>query len=115
MFADGIYGAYDKSQKAMYENIFLGQTFGVFTTWLNGQAAAWFRKPGYYSEYFTTRDADGNLLIKRDDFSGNELYMDKDGFIVEKTSNGTFIDEFGNELDPNVKYTPVIDKIPLPV
>lgn len=115
MFSDGIYGAYDKSQKAMYENIFLGQTFGVFTTWLNGQAAAWFRKPGYYSEYFTTRDKDGNLLIKRDDFSGNELYMDKDGFIVEKTADGKFIDENGNELDQNAKYTPVIDKIPLPV
>jgi hypothetical protein len=56
MFSNSIYGAYDKSQRAMYENVALGKTFGVFSTWLNGQTAAYFRKPGKYYEYFDTTD-----------------------------------------------------------
>lgn len=115
MFADNIYGAYDKSMRSLYEFIAVGQVFLPLTTWLNGQTAAYFRKPGTYSEYWTETDDNGNILVKKDPFSGNDLYFDNDGNIIEKTSEGKFIDEEGNELPYSDLYAPIIDRVPIPV
>lgn len=34
--ADSIYGAYNQSTKAKYENIAIGRNFALFSTWMNG-------------------------------------------------------------------------------
>ena len=115
MFADNIYGAYDKSMRSLYEFTAIGSTFLPLTTWLNGQTAAYFRKPGTYSEYWTETDENGNVLIKRDPFSNNELYFDNDGNIIEKTEDGKFLDEDGNEVPYSDLYAPVIDRVPVQV
>jgi len=47
--ANNIYGSYDRSTRQGIENIFIGQTFGMFATWMNGIYANWFTKPGTYS------------------------------------------------------------------
>ena len=114
MFSDGIYGAYDKSQKAMYENLALGQTLGVFSTWLNGKTAAWFRRPGVYPEYFETTDKEGNLIIKKDPYSGNELYFDDNGGVCEKIGDNKYINENKEEINID-NPMPVYDKVPVPV
>lgn len=44
--ADSIYGSYDRSKKAMYENWAVGICFGMFTTWFNGIYSTYFAKPG---------------------------------------------------------------------
>lgn len=35
-FADNIYGSYNKSTRAKYENTAIGRNFAVFSTWMNG-------------------------------------------------------------------------------
>lgn len=47
--ADNIYGSYDKSKKAMYENWAFGISFGMFTTWFNGIYNNYFAKAGQYA------------------------------------------------------------------
>jgi len=41
--SDSIWGAYDKSEKALGEFALLGQTFTLFITWMNGQIENYFR------------------------------------------------------------------------
>ncbi len=73
--ANSIYGAYDKSMKAKYENTALGWTFGVFSTWMNGIVNNYLTKPGIYD--------DAPLTLEQDtDESGNPLFFDKDGNIT---------------------------------
>jgi hypothetical protein len=71
---DTIYGAYDKSTKAMYENMAIGSQFGVFSTWLNG----------IYDVYFGKRHESSYLFEKRqaEDENGNLLYLDENGEIT---------------------------------
>lgn len=68
--SDNIWGAYDKSEKALMEYGLLGQTFGMFTTWMNGQIETYF-KPLQTQEdrfkYDQATDLDGNLLFLKDD------------------------------------------------
>lgn len=114
MFADGIYGAYDKSQKAKYEMGALGFVLGSFSTWLNGHMAAYFRRPGRYDEYFTTTNKQGEQLIRVND-AGNEEYFDKHGNIVEKLSDGRFVNtETNEEVNPS-ECVPIVGKVPVPV
>lgn len=42
---DNIYGAYDKSKKAMSEFHSLGISFAMFTTWMNGIINNYIMKP----------------------------------------------------------------------
>lgn len=116
MVANKIYGAYDKSQKAMYENIALGKSLGMFTTWMNGGIASWFMRPGTYYEYFKTTDANGEPIIKKDKYSGNELWFDNNGNIIEKLEDGTYVDENNNPIVENIdKACPVLDRVPVEV
>lgn len=73
--SNSIYGAYDKSLKSKYEFIALGQSFGMFTTWMNGMSSNYFAAPGLYedSEVQLVQDTDG---------SGNNRFMDENGISV---------------------------------
>lgn len=112
-FSDGIYGAYDKSQKSKYEHLVLGQTLGIFSTWFNGHTAAWFRRRGFYDPYFTQEDDKGNMLIKRND-AGNELWFDKDGNIYEKRDDKFYNEDTGEEVTIQ-NPVPVMDRMPVQV
>lgn len=113
-FSDSIYGAYDKSQKAKYEHLVLGQTLGVFSTWFNGHTAAWFRRRGFYDPYFTQNDEKGNMLIKRND-AGNELWFDENGNIFEKRDDGKFYNSDSGEEVTIENPVPVIARMPVQV
>lgn len=52
--SNSIYGAYDKSMRAKYENTALGLTFAMFSTWMNGMVSNYLTKPGQYSGGATT-------------------------------------------------------------
>ena len=112
--ANNIYGSYDRSTRQGIENIFIGQTFGMFATWMNGIYANWFTKPGTYStgqfEMQQAKDDQGNLLyfdimgnviVQRVDTDGNVKYY-YDGTDTEVTEG----------LD---KIVPVMDKVPIPI
>lgn len=73
--ANSIYGAYDTALKSKYEFIALGQSFGMFTTWMNGMTSNYFASPGLYedSEVQLIQDTDG---------SGNNRFMDENGISV---------------------------------
>ena len=113
-FANGIYGAYDKSQKSMYEHIALGQTLGVFSTWFNGHIAAWLREPGVYMPYFKTVDENGKAVIRTAE-SGNEQWFDGRGVIFEKIGEDTYVNPDTGEQISGEKMYPVVDKVPVPV
>ena len=116
MFAEAIYGAYDKSQKAKMEHVFLGRQLGFFSTWLNPHSAFWFRRKGMYYEYYKSEDENGNPIIKKDAFSGNELWLNEDGNVVEKTADGIFLDDTGNEITTDTsKFVPINDRDPVEV
>lgn len=75
---DTIYGAYDKSTKAMYENMAIGSQFGVFSTWMNGLVDVYLGKRRESSYQFEKRQAE--------DENGNLLWLTEDGEITtEKT------------------------------
>lgn len=110
-FSDGIYGAYDKSQKARYERLFLGNQLGVFTTWFNGHVVNWLRQPGYYSSHYTSLNENGEPIIKKSD-AGNELYFDDNGGIVEKIDNKYYDCVTGEEVQ-NDGNCPVVEDVPI--
>ena len=112
VFADEIYGAYDRSQRARYEQISLGQNLGIFTTWMNGIAATWFKKQGKYNGYFTTQTIDGKPMIRQSQ-AGNDLYFRDDGGIVEKIGD-KYYNEKGEE-EANDGKCPVVEQVPIPV
>lgn len=43
--SDDIWGSYDRSTKALGEHSIIGLTFGMFTTWMNGQYRMYFQAP----------------------------------------------------------------------
>lgn len=96
--ADNIYGSYDKSKKAMYENWALGVTFGMFTTWFNGIYNTYFSKPGSYktSQLMEQQDTDDN---------GQLLYFDINGGITTEqyASDGT-------ENQKVLKWVPIMSQ-----
>ena len=47
--AKNIYGAYDKSTRAMMDHMALGTVFGAFSTWMNGIYTNWMAKPMVYN------------------------------------------------------------------
>ena len=77
--ANSIYGAYEKNEKALYEHQAVGLAFGMFSTWMNGAVANYFKKPGLYNN-------GQKGLVQETDDAGNNLFFDKDGNItVEDT------------------------------
>lgn len=71
---ESIYGAYDQSSKAKYENIAIGRNFMFFSTWMNGIVDNyWKRRQLSQSELRLEQETDynGNLLYFTSDGSGN--------------------------------------------
>lgn len=93
-FADNIYGAYNQSQKAKYENIAIGRNFAVFSTWMNGIVDV-YAKERQLSRSESKWEQDTNP-------SGEPLYFDKYGNAVTLAEGG----------DPN---TPVMKDVPIMV
>lgn len=105
------YGAYDKSQKTKLSQTAIGHTLLLFSDWFNGHTAAYMREKGFYEDIFTLKDNKGNWNIKKAP-SGNELWMDKNGNIVEKTGEKEFINEKGEPVTEG-EFVPVIEKVPI--
>lgn len=110
MFANQIYGAYDKSMKMKLEHLALGQNYLGFSTWLNAHVAFWFRSPGWYDEYFEIK--------QRETSDGHKYFFDEsNNIVVEITKeDGTkiVVDENNNEISSQM-LSPVYDKIPVRV
>lgn len=107
--SNSIYGAYDKSMRAKYENTALGLTFAMFSTWMNGQISNYFTKPGQY--------ADGITVVEQDtDGSGNLLYMDLKGNIIVEIKQGDSIKYIyelsGEEVENPEDLVPIMKNVP---
>ena len=110
--SNSIYGAYDRSMRAKYENTALGLTFAMFSTWMNGMVSNYFTKPGQY--------AGGPTTVEQDrDGSGNLLFMDKHGItVVELDNKGekTYIyEETGEPVTDLEGMVPIMKEVPLVV
>lgn len=110
--SNSIYGAYDKSMRAKYENTALGLTFAMFSTWMNGMVSNYLTKPGQY--------AGGPTILEQDrDGSGNLLFMDKNGItVVELDNKGekTYIYEETGEIVTDLEgLVPILKEVPLVV
>lgn len=79
-FADNIYGAYNQSQKAKYENIAIGRNFAIFSTWLNGLVDV-YAKEKQLSKSESKWEQDRNP-------NGELLYFDKNGNVVTLAEGG---------------------------
>ena len=106
--SNSIYGSYDKSTKAMYEHIAIGQALGQFTTWMNGMIGNYWRKPGSptgelkeeYSfnefgeqEFF---DEYGNIVVQKEREDGTKYYL-----------NETTNQEWTGQVLPVLKHVPI--------
>lgn len=108
--ANNIYGSYDKSLRAMGENIALGWAFGMYTTWMNGMWNNWTMKPGVYNI--------NQMNIEQEtDLEGNLLFEDEIGIIYtqHKLEDGTFeyINEDTGEKVSDENLIPVLRKVPI--
>lgn len=109
ILANSIYGSYDKSTKAMYEHIAIGQALGQFTTWMNGMIGNYFRKPGSETgemkeEHSTNEfgeyeffDEMGNIVVQKEREDGTKYYF-----------NETTNEEYEGVVMPVIKHVPVI-------
>lgn len=89
MLADNIYGAYDKSKKAMLEFHSLGITFAMFTTWMQGHVNNYLMK--------TQKNESRLLEVQDTDEFGRLLYFDENGGITTNETNR-----------PVMKHVPII-------
>lgn len=80
---DTIYGSYDKSTKAMYENMAIGSQFGVFSTWMNGIVDVYFGKRRESSYQFEKRQAE--------DENGNLLWLNEEGEITTEDTGVPYL------------------------
>ena len=110
--SNSIYGAYDKSMRAKYENTALGLSFAMFSTWMNGMVSNYITKPGQY--YGGITDVEQDM-----DGSGNLLFMDKNGLtVVEVVSDGVkhyIYEETGEEVTDLEGMVPIMKDVPLVV
>lgn len=70
--SDNIWGSYDKANKAMGEHTLLMMTFGMFTTWMNGQIENYFKplqKANDRSEWKQQKNNNNELLYYNEDGS----------------------------------------------
>ena len=104
--SDSIYGAYDKSERAMWENQAIGVLFGQFTTWVNGVVA------NYFSKSFES----GIRLEQAYNDAGNPLFFDKSGNQVIKVEDKYIYEETGQEVPPEQgPCVPQFKEIPIQV
>ena len=106
--SNSIYGAYDKSTKAMYEHMAMGQALGQFTTWMNGMVGNYFRKPGTHT---------GEMMeVQSTTMAGELEFMDENlNILVQKTRedgsvyyfNETTGQEYTGEVMPLMKHIPI--------
>lgn len=88
--ADSIYGAYNQSTKAKYENIAIGRNFAVFSTWMNG----------LIDNYGKSRQVSNTSVhVEQETRNGQPLYWNNQGVAAT-------LSEGGNENCPVVKYVP---------
>ena len=74
-FADNIYGSYNQSTRAKYEQTALGRQFGIFSTWMNSIVDVYAKKKQISrSETKEVQETDAN---------GKPLFFDKNGNITE--------------------------------
>lgn len=80
---DTIYGSYNRSTKAMYENLALGSQFGVFSTWMNGIYDVYLGKRRE-SSYETQK-------VQKEDENGNKLWIDDNGNITTENTGVQYL------------------------
>ena len=80
---DIIYGSYNRSTKAMYENLALGSQFGVFSTWMNGIYDVYLGKRRE-SSYETQQ-------VQKEDENGNKLWIDDNGNITTENTGVPYL------------------------
>lgn len=80
---DTIYGSYNRSTKAMYENLALGSQFGVFSTWMNGICDVYLGKRRE-SSYETQQ-------VQKEDENGNKLWIDDNGNITTEDTGVPYL------------------------
>lgn len=99
-FADTIYGSYNQSTRAKYENVALGRNFGVFSTWMNGIVEVYTKK-----RQISTSESKWEQST---DVNGNKEWIDKNGNLVtrELDSEGNPILQEGDV--PFMKDVPVM-------
>lgn len=80
---DTIYGSYNRSTKAMYENLALGSQFGVFSTWMNG----------IYDVYLGERRESSyeTQQVQKEDENGNKLWIDDNGNITTENTGVPYL------------------------
>lgn len=81
--SDDIWGSYDRSTKALGEHSIIGLTFGMFTTWMNGQYRMYFQAPQTYQDtglkMVQYRDEHGRLAWWKEHEDGSvEIVYDED-------------------------------------
>ena len=110
VLSNSIYGAYDQSMKAAYEQQALGWAFGTFSTWMNGIVTNYMAKPGIYY--------DGDTIIEQDtDDSGNPIWIQENGQEAIETydeeGNIHYIDvNTGEEVAKNDNWVKAMSKVP---
>lgn len=80
---DTIYGSYNRSTKAMYENLAIGSQFGVFSTWMNGIYDVYLGKRRE-SSYETQK-------VQKEDENGNKLWIDDNGNITTENTGVPYL------------------------
>ena len=112
--ADSIYGSYDRSVRAMYEQMAPGVFLGMWTTWMNNILANYFAKPHTYDN--STYQVDQEY-----DYAGHKLFFDNTGNIiyevVQEDGSKKYYYEGGNEevIDNIDHMQPVMSKVPIVV
>ena len=75
-FSDNIYGSYNKSTRAKYENTAIGRNFMFFSTWMNGIVDVYMKK---------TQISQGESKLQQEvDYNGNPLFFTEDGTITNE-------------------------------
>ena len=73
-FSDNIYGSYNKSTRAKYENTAIGRNFMFFSTWMNGIVDVYMKK---------TQISQGESKLQQEvDYNGQPLFFEEDGTIT---------------------------------
>lgn len=80
---DTVYGSYNRSTKAMYENLAIGSQFGVFSTWMNGIYDVYLGKRRE-SSYETQK-------VQKEDENGNKLWIDDNGNITTENTGVPYL------------------------
>ena len=75
-FADNIYGSYNKSTRAKYEQTVIGRNFAFFSTWMNGIVDVYMKE---------TQVSQSEMQFQQEvDYNGKPLFFMEDGTITEE-------------------------------